>query len=381
MAVSGKIKTFPLTDLFQWISLSRKSGVLRISCGDFLIQVFFRKGVLISATSTDPLRRFGQYLLARGFLTETALRRALTHQEQSEGERLLGDVLQQLGILDRGRIERALRERAAELVYDLFLLEDGVFFFEEREGIPDNLVAINLNIDSLILEGVRRKDEWERIRQVLPDDDVRVRIVSKRAAPAGEATELRQQILALPGRDFSIAEIAMHTRRPSFDVCFEAFRMIREGFLEIAAPVAPEAAPPPPVKDMREFEAEIRNLAQGRLYQSAWVLVRDMQGKLVDPAGLQELERWLQEQEHAFLRRKFLDTDVPQMSAPDQVRREKLSPREGFLLSRLGADVSVKALCQVMPLAEIEILRLLDSLERKGVVSLTSRPSGSGPAG
>jgi len=229
MAVSGKIKTFPLTDLFQWISLSRKSGVLRISCGDYLIQVFFRKGVLVSATSTEPSRRLGQYLLARGFLDEERLRLALTRQEQTEGERLLGDVLQQLGLLDQGQIDRALRERAAELVYDLFLLEDGVFFFEEREGIPDNLVPINLNIDSLILEGVRRKDEWERIRQLLPDDTIRLRVVPKPKAPAGAPTELRRKILSLPDRDYSIGEIGMHTRRSAFDVYFEVFRMVKDG--------------------------------------------------------------------------------------------------------------------------------------------------------
>jgi hypothetical protein len=381
MAVSGKIKTFPLTDLFQWISLSRKSGVLRISCGDYLIQVFFRKGVLVSAATSDPSRRFGQYLLARGFLDEAQLRRALDHQEKAEGERLLGEVLQQLKIMGRDRIERALRERAAELVYDLFLLEDGVFFFEEREGIPDNLVELNLNVDSLILEGVRRTDEWGRIRQVLPDDTVRVRILPGKAKFAGGAPELRGQILGLAGQDRTIAEIAMHTRRSPFDVYFELYRMLGEGCLEIAA-AAPPAAATAPVLDLREFEGEIRRLAQTWMFQSAWSLLRDMQGRLLDPGGLAELERWLLEQENAFLRGRFRDTDVPWMKGPlDQIRREKLTPREGFLLSRLGTGVSVKNLCQVMPLAEVEILRLLDSLERKGVISFPSGMSGSGPAG
>lgn len=385
MAVSGKIKTFPLTDLFQWISLSRKSGVLRISCGDYLIQVYFRKGVLVSATSTEPSRRFGQHLLARGFLDEERLRLALTHQEKAEGERLLGDVLQQLGLMDREQIERALRERAAEIVFDLFLLEDGVFFFEEREGIPDNLVPINLNIDSLILEGVRRKDEWQRIRQVLPDDTIRVQAVPKPKAPAGEPTELRRKILSLSDRDYSIGEIGMHTRRSAFDVYFEVFRLIKDGVMAIVTPVAPAtpAAPPAPAEtDTRRFEAELRYLAKECLYQSAWALLRDMRGELANPDDLREMERWLLEHENVFLRRKYTDTDVPAMNGPpEKVRREKLSPREGFLLSRLGAGVTVKDLCQVMPLAEIEILRLIDSLERKGVISLTSRTSGSGPAG
>ncbi len=382
MAVSGKIKTFPLTDLFQWISLSRKSGVLRISCGDYLIQVYFRKGVLVSATSTEPSRRFGQHLLARGFLDEKRLRLALTHQEKAEGERLLGDVLQQLGLMDREQIERALRERAAEIVYDLFLLEDGVFFFEEREGIPDNLVPINLNIDSLILEGVRRTDEWGRIRQLLPDDTIRVQVVPKPKTPPGEPTELRRKILSLPDRDYSIGEIGMHTRRSAFDVYFEVFRLIKDGIMAIVAPAAPPAPPAPAETDTRRFEAEIRNLAKGCLYQSAWALLRDMQGKLANPDDLREMEHWLLEHENVFLRQRYHDADVPVMSGPpDKVRREKLSPREGFLLSRLGAGVTVKDLCQVMPLAEIEILRLLDSLERKGVISLTSRTSGSGPAG
>ncbi len=182
MAVSGKIKTFPLTDLFQWISLSRKSGVLRISCGDFLIQVFFRKGVLISATSTDPLRRFGQYLLARGFLTETALRRASPTRSNPRGNGCWATCSSSWASWTGGgsNARCGSGRRSSSTTCSCWKT---ACFSSRSGGHSDNLVAINLNIDSLILEGVRRKDEWERIRQVLPDDAARVRIVPGQRRP------------------------------------------------------------------------------------------------------------------------------------------------------------------------------------------------------
>jgi hypothetical protein len=105
----------------------------------------------------------------------------------------------------------------------------------------------------------------------------------------------------------------------------------------------------------------------------AWEHLRGLQSQLADPPWLGALRAWLEKDENEFLRQRYSEQAVPFLAVDmKQIRREELDPREGFLLSRMGEGMNLKTLCQVMPLAKVEILRLLHSLERRGIVRLVS---------
>ena len=128
--------------------------------------------------------------------------------------------------------------------------------------------------------------------------------------------------------------------------------------------------------DLKQLEEEIRNLARGRDYLRAWEHLRGLQSQLSDPPWLGRLRSWLEQDEREFLQQRYGELAVPALAVDmEQIRREELDPREGFLLSRMGEGMNLKTLCQVMPLAKVEILRLLHSLERRGIVRLNSEAS------
>jgi hypothetical protein len=58
--------------------------------------------------------------------------------------------------------------KAEESIFELFLWEDGQFRFLEGELPAYEMVPISLNVTSVTLEGIRRVDEWARIRHVIP---------------------------------------------------------------------------------------------------------------------------------------------------------------------------------------------------------------------
>ena len=118
---------------------------------------------------------------------------------------------------------------------------------------------------SLIMEGIRRKDEWGRIRQV---------IVSSRAVP--EKTETRLKTDALKSTSLilrtyeavdglrTVEEIALHLHASEFEVTLTLFRLHEKGIVTILAEKPePEVASFLILTEKLFNEAELA-LAEGR---------------------------------------------------------------------------------------------------------------------
>jgi len=52
VSLRGEIQTMPLADLFQWLELMQKTGVLKLSSGQIEQQFYFSHGMIATATST-----------------------------------------------------------------------------------------------------------------------------------------------------------------------------------------------------------------------------------------------------------------------------------------------------------------------------------------
>src|SRR5258708_16657278 len=156
MSFAGDLRTVDLTDLLGWINARKKTGTLRLQRRATQKRVAFQKGRLRSSWSNDPRESLGQVLVRDQLLSEQALFEALVRQEK-EG-RLLGGILVSQGLLTEGQLTRALRGKAEEVVYDLFLWSDGRFDFEDEQPVPENPV-VNLDMDTamVIQEGVHRR--------------------------------------------------------------------------------------------------------------------------------------------------------------------------------------------------------------------------------
>jgi len=170
MSLSGNLKTMDLAEVLQWVTLGRKTGTLTFVRDKTKNHIFFKQGKIISSRSNDPAKQLGHYLLYQGKIQEAQLKHALEIQLQSRIH--LGRILVKEGYAIREDIEKALRGRTEEVIYDLFLWEEGMFHFTANSFNLDDLILIDVDVNSVIFEGVRRKDEWKRIREVFPSDNV-----------------------------------------------------------------------------------------------------------------------------------------------------------------------------------------------------------------
>src|SRR5512133_3546996 len=107
MALRGNLNDFSLPDVFQLVTFSRKSGVLRIRRADGAEgSVWFREGDVFFAQSNWHAELLGERLVRAQRITPQALQRALSlRAEEGETGRRLGAIL-----IDEGYISDKVLE-------------------------------------------------------------------------------------------------------------------------------------------------------------------------------------------------------------------------------------------------------------------------------
>jgi hypothetical protein len=231
MSLSGRLKTMDLAELLQWVTLGRKNGSLAFVKEKTKVYIYLKNGKIISSKSNDPARQLGQFLLFQGKITETQLKQVFEIHQQTKT--LLGKVLVQEKLVTKEDVEQALITRTEEVIYDLFLWEDGYFHFSGSGYESEDLIRINVDINAVLFEGVRRKDEWTRIRSVFPHNDVVLALRSKVDLKNLDLNALQKKLLYLLTLKKTISQMILELHGSDFPICFELFQLFDKGILEI----------------------------------------------------------------------------------------------------------------------------------------------------
>src|SRR3954466_1516044 len=162
MSVSGNLKTMLPGDLLQWLSLGQKTGTLCVRNKGTEKKIFFRHGRVISSASNDPREYLGQFLMSHGYLSEPELKKAM--EVQTHSGILLGKILVMIDVISEEDLQRLMRRKAEEEIYDIFLWNDGDFYFVEDELPKNEMIPLQVDVTGIVMEGTRRFDEWSRIR-------------------------------------------------------------------------------------------------------------------------------------------------------------------------------------------------------------------------
>jgi hypothetical protein len=167
MSLVGRLEDLALPDIFQIISLSKKTGTLIVRSRKGTGMVVFKGGQVIQAASDSIRDSLGNILVSQGMVTETALSRALALQK-GESEKPLGMILVEMGAVPAQTLETIVRKQIEEIIYDLLAWEEGFFNFELGEIAPKDKIEIDtqefllksgISAEYLLMEGTRILDE------------------------------------------------------------------------------------------------------------------------------------------------------------------------------------------------------------------------------
>jgi hypothetical protein len=283
MAISGSLRTMQFSELLQWLSTGLKTGTLVVRGSPGEKRIYFQGGKIVSSSSTVEREFLGRFLVGFGFITEEELVRALEVQQESKV--LLGKILVMIGAIREEELADLLRLKAAETIYDVFLWEDGSFAFLDGEIPSLAMVTIASDVTGIVMEGLRRYDEWQRIR---------TRIASLRQIPAvlipleEGLNDREKMILSSIDGLRSIEQIASHTHNPDFHVAKFVYDLLESGHLQLVGETERERMPPERLE--AELQAEILSSSAslpavyGLLRSEAALLQPQRAGEPIPPA-------------------------------------------------------------------------------------------------
>jgi hypothetical protein len=366
MSLSGNLKTMDLAELLQWVTIGRKTGSLTFIRNKSKNHVSFKNGQIISSRSNEPTKQLGHFLLFQGKITEPQLKRSLEIQQQTRC--ILGRVLVQEGFVSAEAVQTALEERTREVIYDLFLWEDGYFHFTANGYDAHELILINLDINAIIFEGVRRKDEWSRIQKVFPTPEVVLGISPGVDLKSLTLTPLHRKLIYHVTLGKPISEIILEVHGSEFLVSFELFQLHENGIVEVRGkPKQPEIKETPD----KVFNHGLELMKEGNYYEAITTFQEALR---LDPQNVQPLEH-IEAAERAICQelytRSLPRNKVPYFLVPvTSLTQYNLTHQEGFVASRVNGVWDIKTIVMLAPLREIEVLQILDRLVKMNLLGL-----------
>jgi hypothetical protein len=167
--VKGSLDPGVLPVVLGRLYVERQSGLLHLTRGEERRSARFRKGHIVHADTTAAEDHMGEVLLRHGLLSAADLNRA-TARVMRERKRL-GQVLQELRILDEHLLENALALHVREVMRKAFLWDAGAYAFESQpvgSGLHEDSTQ-RVFTGELILEGARSVRDPSAVRRALGD--------------------------------------------------------------------------------------------------------------------------------------------------------------------------------------------------------------------
>jgi hypothetical protein len=251
--LAGSLRSLSAPEVFHFLSTSLKTGTLLLSFGggghDAPLPdvpegmrrktVSFRDGQVTFASSSERADRLGAVLWRNGLVPAEELSRC---GRLVQAARPLGQVLVEEGLLDPGQLYGAMGLQIREIVLGAFVDEDGEFVFVEGRSDERNAVRLPERTRDLLLEGMRRREEVDRLAPGLPDREA---VAVRSAGGSGEPGEKGRRLLETLDGVRTVRRALDDAWLGTYEGTRVLDELVRGGWVVPAAPRPAEPAPEP----------------------------------------------------------------------------------------------------------------------------------------
>jgi hypothetical protein len=209
------------------INNGMKSGILAFICEGYEKRVFFTRGEVVYATSTQKEDRLGNTLWRNGMITLDALNEVSA--QVGKGGARLGELLMRYGKLKPRDIYVGLTLQVKEIFVSTFSISEGYMVFREFDHGEKNSVRLREPTAELIREGLRQHGELRNLRTFVPGKDTRFRVCEVPSSAKLNSQESAVIKLAGDGRTFE--EIVNDSRLGEYGALKAVERMMQVGYI------------------------------------------------------------------------------------------------------------------------------------------------------
>lgn len=338
------------------------AGTVHVTAQDRAKRLYLIDGRLAGVASSDERERLGQVLLGRGLVTEQRLAEALEVQRRLRSP--LGQILLRAGAVEESTLDWALQAQAEETVLDLFQRDAIDQRFLANVLPTDRPLTLRLDLTRLATEGVRRRERFAALRELLGGFDVTPRHVGK--APPNEFSGPELHVLGEIDGQRDLEAVARAARVWLHQAAEVVARGVELGCLRVTRSRVEAAAPAP-----RQLVDSALAALKTHDIRRAWDALVQLRG--MDPTpelrGLTErIERNLKE---ALAHRGLADSQVPRLTGDaSPTGTSDLRPVEAFLLSRVNDRWSLKELRRIIGVGELEFRVAVENLLHHRLIEL-----------
>lgn len=246
MALKGRLQDFSITQLLNLIYLARKTGTLSIEASGEQAQIWFREGKLVFASLDTEDGHLARLLFRAGRLSQEQTRTILS-RAGTTNDKQLGMMLIEAGHVTQDDILASVRRHTQDVVFRVFTWSDGTFRFAPNVLPPEDRISVPINLESIILEGTRRVQEWEELQDELPSLEMALRFTDRpdaRLRNINLSVEEWRVVSYINPRN-SIRQIAKANGMSDFQIRRIVYGMLQAGLVELVRPQGVEVMPPP----------------------------------------------------------------------------------------------------------------------------------------
>jgi hypothetical protein len=290
LILRGRIEDTSVPELLRSVLGSGETGVLTFRRGDVTKSVYLHMGRVTYARSSDPDERLGENLLLRGKIT---IREYIEASKLISPGRRLGTILIELGALEPEDLVGALEHHVKEILLDVFCWRTGEYELVMTEPGADDVVAVNVSTETLILAGIRRIRGWSRVYRGIGGDLEAVPVPTGNTEPLLrlELTEEEQDILSHVNGRANLEQICQVSYLSNLETCRVLWALMVLGVVRRDQPG--EAAVRAEKAAEQEKELDLEGMVEhfNQMLSRVYVFLQGRVGAEVDAFMDEALER------------------------------------------------------------------------------------------
>ncbi len=162
MDLGGNLAVMDPSMIFQVTGICGLTGKMKLITMDNVASFWFREGGLLFATIDTGKKKIGEFLIENDIISEKQLDEALEEMRKKDGKKRIGNILIDREYLDLETLEKAIHEQIKEVVYEVLPWKKGQFVFFSGVEPENEDILLDIRMDHLLLEGLKRIDEAAR---------------------------------------------------------------------------------------------------------------------------------------------------------------------------------------------------------------------------
>ena len=234
--LAGELSAITVSELLSWLQDKAQTGRLQMADGDKRVEIYVRRGKIdfAAAAGIGEDLLLGRFAVEAGAISPEVLTSVLDERARATTKPgLFGVDLVARGLITEAQLKQAMARQISEVIYETLRWTQGQFSFRAlpAESFPALArdAALGIAVDTLLLEGFRRVDEWRVIEREIGDFDLVFVPNESRIAEVARGQLTRDEIAVLEfvNGKTPIKDIIRAMRLGSFDVSKILFRLLR----------------------------------------------------------------------------------------------------------------------------------------------------------